>query len=77
VEQLDMTMVMSVSLRNVPGFGTPQKPVASAFAYRQQFRKDFIIDLIGYRRYGHNEGDEHHFTQPLMYHRQSVIDERD
>jgi 2-oxoglutarate dehydrogenase E1 component len=38
-----------------------------AFAYRAKFRRDFLIDLIGYRRYGHNEGDEPAFTQPLMY----------
>jgi len=39
----------------------------TAFAYRQKFRKDFMINLIGYRRYGHNEGDEPRFTQPVMY----------
>jgi 2-oxoglutarate dehydrogenase E1 component len=38
-----------------------------AAAYRERFRRDFLIDLIGYRRHGHNEGDEPAFTQPLMY----------
>jgi 2-oxoglutarate dehydrogenase E1 component len=38
-----------------------------AFAYRERFHNDFLIDLIGYRRLGHNEGDEPAFTQPLMY----------
>jgi 2-oxoglutarate dehydrogenase E1 component len=40
-----------------------------AFAYRAAFQRDFLIDLIGYRRWGHNEGDEPGFTQPLMYQR--------
>jgi 2-oxoglutarate dehydrogenase E1 component len=38
-----------------------------AWAYRARFRRDFLIDLIGYRRHGHNEGDEPAFTQPLTY----------
>jgi 2-oxoglutarate dehydrogenase E1 component len=38
-----------------------------ASAYRYRFEKDFLIDLIGYRRYGHNEGDEPRFTQPMLY----------
>ncbi len=38
-----------------------------AFAYLRKFQKDILIDLIGYRRHGHNEADEPTFTQPAMY----------
>lgn len=41
--------------------------VRIAHAYRDEFHKDMLIDLVGYRRWGHNEGDEPAYTQPEMY----------
>ena len=38
-----------------------------AFDYRQQFKRDVVIDMISYRRHGHNEGDDPAYTQPVMY----------
>src|SRR5271166_5007087 len=44
-----------------------------AVEYRQRFKQDVVIDMYCYRKYGHNEGDEPRFTQPLMY---ALIDKK-
>ena len=41
--------------------------VEMALDYRMRFKRDIFIDLLGYRKYGHNEGDEPRFTQPKLY----------
>lgn len=41
--------------------------IKMAMEYRQKFHNDVFIDILGYRKYGHNEGDEPRFTQPVLY----------
>ena len=43
------------------------RAVRLGIAYRLRFKKDFVIDLVGYRRHGHNETDQPSFTQPKLY----------
>lgn len=67
----DVAKMLACPIFHVHG----EKPEAAAnaillgLAYRQEFRRDVVIELICYRRHGHNEGDEPAFTQPVMYRR--------
>jgi len=67
----DVAKMLMVPIFHVHG----EKPEAVAQVarlaadYRNTFNKDVVIDVICYRRYGHNEGDEPYFTQPAMYDR--------
>ncbi len=65
----DVAMMVETPIFHVNG----DDPEAVVFAarvateYRQKFGRDIVIDMICYRRYGHNEGDDPSFTQPVMY----------
>ena len=67
----DIAKMLMVPVLHVHG-ENPEAVVHAAqlaAAYRWEFGKDVVIDLVCFRRYGHNEGDEPYFTQPLMYER--------
>jgi 2-oxoglutarate dehydrogenase E1 component len=65
----DIAKMIQVPILHV--IGNDPEAVAQAgifaFEYRQQFQSDVIIDLLCYRKYGHNEADEPTYTQPLLY----------
>ena len=58
----------SIHLNDISnGSGLPSTSMRIAMEYRQTFHTDVFIDILSYRKYGHNEGDEPRFTQPLLY----------
>src|SRR5215470_12025679 len=67
----DVAKIVQIPIFHVNGDDpeTAYRVLQIALDYRQEFHKDVVIDLIGFRLHGHNEGDEPTYTQPLMYKR--------
>jgi 2-oxoglutarate dehydrogenase E1 component len=64
VAKVVLTPVLHVNADDVEAV---VKVMELAMEYRQRYREDIFIDLLGYRKHGHNEGDEPRFTQPILY----------
>lgn len=65
----DIAKFISAPILHVNGDDAEAVVYAAKMAaeYRARFKKDVVLDIVCYRKYGHNEGDEPFFTQPLMY----------
>jgi len=72
----DIAKMIQVPIIHVNGNDPEAVVTAAAFAYqyRQKFKNDVIIDMLSYRKYGHNEADEPTYTQPLLYKKIKKID---
>jgi 2-oxoglutarate dehydrogenase E1 component len=71
LDSTDVAKIVQIPIFHVNG-DDPEaayRVLQIALDYRQEFHKDVVIDLIGFRLHGHNEGDEPTYTQPLMYKR--------
>lgn len=72
----DIAKMIQVPIIHVNGNDPEAVITAAAFAYeyRRKFKSDVIIDMLSYRKYGHNEADEPTYTQPLLYKKIKTID---
>lgn len=69
VYSTDIAKVVSAPVVHINADDTEAAVKALLFAleYRMKFHEDVFVDFVGYRKYGHNEGDEPRFTQPILY----------